>query len=157
MRLEEDRDLEAESEQLEEFEFLFKDLQKAPAIHPPRQILEEYARGLRPEGIDPEGWHAHAISAHLGFCRSCQLESIRLRRVRRLEQLLRLPLDAWKQFWQGTTRWRRAYQYIALLVLISGLLTAYFMLQSPVLPPEIPPGAPPPATESPVSGLARLH
>ena len=57
---------------MEEFLFLFEDVDKAVAIHPPQEVLREYVTGERPAGIDPKGWQSQAISVHLGLCLPCR-------------------------------------------------------------------------------------
>jgi len=136
-----------EREQLKEFKFLFEDLHRATAVHPPKHILEEYLRGVRPKGIDFQGWQSHAVSAHVGICPSCRLQVARLRTQRRIEQLRRTPIDVWRDFLRDVAVRRRAVQYFGILVLISGLIAAYYSITSQEPRIGQPPATPPPLTD----------
>jgi hypothetical protein len=134
----------AEQEHLDEFRFLFEDLHHASAAHPAPRVLDEYVRGIRPKGPDAQGWQSHAVSAHLGLCPTCRVHVERLRR-QRIRLLGR----------ERTHPWRPAYQYLGIILLISGLLAVYSFMRSP--PGELPPAGPGGHVESPSSGLARLR
>ncbi len=140
----------------QEFEFLFEGLEHTAPIHPPRRALEEYVRGDRPEGIDPNTWPAQAISAHLGLCSPCQKQAQRLRRRERTLQLLRNPITTTRmRFVQGLPRWRRAYQYVGVFLLLVALFLLYALWQQPGIqgPDEKRPLPPPSRVEQ--DGLAR--
>lgn len=130
-----------------EFRFLFEGLERIARIHPPRRALEEYARGERPEGIDPEAWPAQAISAHLGLCPPCREQVERLRRRERIRQLLHNPIATLRtQFVRSLPRWRQAYQYAGVFLLLVAL---FFVLWRPPTPPEPPnPNPLPPSNEA---------
>ena len=139
--------VDLEEERLEEFHFLFDRLaQTAQGEHPSTQALVEYVRGLRPEGIDPRGWEAHAISAHAALCPEC---SRRLRWIRRRERLRALWPDPVRSLRQllGEERWRRAYQYLGLLLLVGGIFLAYSLWQGSMVEPPPNDQPPPPAGE----------
>lgn len=135
------QDNNPEEERLEEFRFLFRDLHPASAIHPPQSILAEYIRGIRRKGIEPQGWQSHAISAHIALCPSCQFKADRLRRRERVGQI-----------WTRATRWRPAYLYLGIVLLISGIVAIILWPPDSVGPPVKGPGD---VTDS--SGLAQLR
>lgn len=137
-------DRERDCECLEEFRFLFEGLAEARGVHPPQEVLSEYLRGLRPTGIDPRNWQAHAISTHLGLCGACRRRLRALRRKERLAELSRIPAEGWRRLWGEVSRWNRAYQYLGLLVLAVGIVVIYSIFQgsSPAPGPEG--GSPPP-------------
>ncbi|GEM_PF-3425140 len=139
---------EYEGEHLEEFRFLFEGVsQAARAEHPPLPALVEYARGLRPAGIDPQGWGTHAISAHVALCSTCRRKLNGIRRRERLRALLGGPARLGPRGGWGQERWRRAYQYLGILLLVGGIFLAYSLWQGTTVEP--PPGGrpPPPAGE----------
>lgn len=134
-----------EEERLEEFHFLFERLrQTVPADHPPYSALVDYVRGGRRRGIDPQGWEGHAISAHAALCERCQRALIRIRRRERLQALLLGPAHLGRRL-LGEERWRRAYQYLGLLLLVGGIFLVYSLWQRTTVEP--PPREPPPAGE----------
>ena len=157
MSLTQGNDPNAEGERLEEFRSLFADLHYASMIHPARHILEEYVRGVRPRGPNPQAWQNHAISAHVGICHACGHYVEELRQTQQARQARRTFTEAWNQFWRGATHWRRAYQYMGIVLLIGGLIAIYPLLRPPPPPPPPPPVGPGSTIDSPSSGLARLR
>jgi hypothetical protein len=140
-----------------EFKFLFEGLERITRIHPPRWALEEYVRRERPEGIDPDMWPAQAISAHLGLCPPCEKQVERLRRREQILQLLRNPIATLRtQFVRNLPRWRQAYQYAGVFLLLVALFLLYTLWQpvGPPQPPEKHP-LPPPSVVEPTGGLSR--
>jgi len=148
-------DRERDFEDLEEFGFLLEGLSEARGIHPPREVLSEYLRGLRPEGIDPARWQHQAISTHLGLCRTCRRRLRALQRKEHFEALLRVPLEGWRRLWGGTRRWRRAYQYLGLIALAAGIVVIYSIFQSWGPSPGPGGGSPPPPPTKAETPLAR--
>ena len=141
------RDYDYEGERLEEFRFLFERVpQAAQAEHPPLPALVEYARGLRPAGIDPQGWETHAISAHVALCSACRRKLNGIRRRERLRALIRGPARLGQRLW-GEERWRRAYQYLGLLLLVGGIFLVYSLWQGTTIEPPAGERPPPPAGE----------
>jgi len=141
------RDYDPEGEHLEEFRFLFERVpQAAQAEHPPLPALAEYARGLRPAGIDPQGWETHAISAHVALCSSCRRKLTGIRRRERLRAWIREPARLGQRL-LGEERWRRAYQYLGLLLLVGGIFLVYSLWQGTTIEPPAGERPPPPAGE----------
>ncbi|OGF54146.1 MAG: hypothetical protein A2Z21_07175 [Candidatus Fraserbacteria bacterium RBG_16_55_9] len=143
-------------EHLEEFQFLFSGLQHASLVHPPQNILEEYVRGIRPKGTDSQGWQSHAVSAHVGLCPTCGQKVERLRHKQQTRQTIHTLSEAWSRFWRGAARWRRAYQYVGILVFITGLIVVYSFMRGPSGGIDHTPQAPGDSTDS-SGGLARLR
>lgn len=136
-----------EEEHLEEFRFLFERLsQAAQAEHPPLTALTEYARGHRPAGIDPQGWETHAISTHVALCSACRRKLRGIRRRERLQALILGPAR-WGRQLLGEERWRRAYQYLGLLLLVGGIFLVYSLWQGTTIEPPKGDRPPPPAGE----------
>lgn len=141
-------------ERLEEFHFLFAQDRLALAAgaranHPPREALQEYARGNRTLGVDPQEWGRQAISVHVALCTTC---TRRLRRIRRYERLRSLAASPFRRGGphvrlQDSPRWRRAFQYATLILLIGGLFLGYSLWQGTQVdsPRSDPP--PPPSPE----------
>lgn len=136
-----------EEERLEELRFLFERApQAAQAGHPPLVALTEYAQGLRPEGIDPQGWERQALSTHVALCPICQRKLRGIRRRQRLQAFVSKPTRLGQRV-LGEERWRRAYQYLGLLLLVGGIFLVYSLWQGTTIEPPAGERPPPPAGE----------